>query len=355
MKTNFKSVTLYYFSGTGNAKSAAHWMAEDVRSKGLKVTVLDIATIKNEDISVPEKDSLVGFFFPTHGFNAPPIVLSFLARFPRGNNRVFWANTRAGMKLFRLHTPGISGIAQLLPALLFFLKGYITVGWRPLDMPSNWISIHPALRKKAVEFIFKRCRKTVSKFCDKVLSGKTVCRGLLDLPLDLAISPISILYYFFGRFFLAKTFVATGDCDHCGLCLERCPVGAIKEYNDRLYWKFTCESCMQCMNHCHKNAIETSHGFTAVLWWIAFSLVPLGIGRTIFRDTIEEFVGSEVVTGWVFEIVAIAAGLVTVLIGYWVLHFLMKLKPFNKLITWTSLTHLPFWGRYKCKEKLEDS
>ena len=152
------------------------------------------------------KDTLIGFCYPTHGFNAPPIVLKFIRKFNKGTSDIFLLNTRAGMKLFKLFTPGLSGIALLLPALILKLKGYKIRAYRPIDLPSNWISLHPGLRKKVVDSIFNRCKRIVDSFSEKILSRKRVYRGLLDLPIDLAISPIALGYYFYGRFGIAKTF-----------------------------------------------------------------------------------------------------------------------------------------------------
>lgn len=45
--------------------------------------------------------------------------------------------------------PGLSGLALILPALMLRLKGYRIKGLRPLDLPSNWISLHPGLRGKS--------------------------------------------------------------------------------------------------------------------------------------------------------------------------------------------------------------
>jgi Pyruvate/2-oxoacid:ferredoxin oxidoreductase delta subunit len=352
MKIPYTSLTIYFFSGTGNARAAANWTAERAEQQGVSVQVYNIDKLESGDIPAPEEGSLMGFFYPTHGFNAPPLVLDLLRRFPRSrDNDVFFVNTRAGMKLFRLHTPGLSGVAQLLPALMLRLKGFRTVGWRPLDPPSNWISIHPALRGKALDFIFDRCRKTMVAFTDKVLSGKKVYRGLFDLPVDLLISPIALLYFVFGRFILAKTFVASSDCDDCGLCVKQCPVNAIVKIKNRLFWSFSCESCMRCMNHCPKKAIETAHGATFLLWWIGFSILPLILTGALLHEHIHEAIGASPVVDSLFELVMMLTGLLFLFLAYFALHFLMKLRAFNKLVAWTSLTHLPFWGRYRAPKK----
>ncbi len=357
MNFKYQSLCLYYFSGTGNAKTASTWVAQSAKEKGLEVEVHNISKLADTKIPTPKKGSLVGFFFPTHGFNAPPIVLSFLAHFPRSKNHdVFLVNTRAGMKIHKLVTPGISGIAQYLSAGILAAKGYRTVGWRPLDLPSNWIPLHPALRGRAVEYIFSRCKETMLSFTDKILTGKRVLRGLIDLPIDILISPIAFMYFFIGRFALAKAFVASNDCDHCGLCITQCPVHAIEEKAGRLYWKYTCESCMKCMNNCHKNAIETPHGFTVILWWLAFSIIPSYLTGLLLQDYVYKYAGRNALSENVFEFSMTITGMLCLFAAYWVLHFTMKLRPISWLVTYTSLTKLPFWGRYKAlkqKQKVE--
>ena len=74
---------------------------------------------------------------------------------------------------------------------------------------------------------------------------------------------------------IAKTFIATDSCNNCGLCVKNCPLNAISIINDRPYWSFNCESCMRCMNNCPQRAIETAHSYVVLLWWIAFSLIPV--------------------------------------------------------------------------------
>jgi hypothetical protein len=91
--------------------------------------------------------------------------------------------------------PGMSGLAQLFPATILLLKGYKIKGLQPMDLPSNWISIHPGLRQKVVVSIFQRCEKISKRFAARILNGERVFKGLLSLPIDLLISPI-LRYYF---------------------------------------------------------------------------------------------------------------------------------------------------------------
>lgn len=135
---------MFYFSGTGNARNVAHWMASAWQSRNREAETIDLARVEAHAICLDPGDE-VGIASPTHGFNFPPVTLRFLFAFPRAPNAngAFIVNTRAGVRFFGVCIPGLSGVAQLLAALVLLLKGYRVVGMRPIDLPSNWISLHP--------------------------------------------------------------------------------------------------------------------------------------------------------------------------------------------------------------------
>lgn len=351
MKNNavkYNKLIIYYFSGTGNAKNASMWILKVAEENGLKTQLINIDRF--ESIEPPKiiDRTLIGFCSPTHGFNSPPIVLKFIRKFPFVKNAdVFILNTRAGLKLHKLFVPGMSGLAQILPALILKLKGYRIIGMQPLDLPSNWISVHPGLRKKVVNSIYNRCNRIVNSFALKMISGKRSYKALISLPIDLAVIPISIGYYMIGRFFLAKTFIATDACNSCEKCVKQCPVQAIKMVNEKPFWTYKCESCMRCMNTCSQRAIETPHSYAALLL-IILSLVisPLiisllkyiGFWEIVRRSVVAENLYI-LFYWWVF--------LLFMFLTYRILHFLMRYKLINTIIAYTSLTKYKFWRRYK--------
>lgn len=342
----YSNLIIYYFSGTGNAKYAAENIIAIAQKNGIKTKLFDISKDKPKHNAIDE-NTLIGFCFPTHGFNAPPIVLKYISKFPKRNLDVFLLNTRAGMKLFKIHTPGLGGIALWLPAIILFLKGYKIKGFRPLDLPSNWISLHPGLSSKAKNFIVSKCNATLSNFTNRILQGKRILNGFIWLPLDIAVLPISFAYYLYGRYAIAKTFFANYDCNNCGLCIKNCPLNAIKLKNNRPFWTFKCESCMKCMNNCPKRAIETAHGFILFLWWLAFSFLPLLVVKGLVEAELinQDFYKQNfniLFYGSMFLI-----GIITIYFGYEILHQLLRIRIVNKIITFTSLTHYKFWKRYK--------
>lgn len=342
---DWNSLYIYYISGTGNARMSSQWIGEEAVRRGLKTVVQQIDRL--EDIRMPEPGDrpLIGFAFPTHGFNAAPIMLKFIAGFPPHLCReIFLLNTRAGMKLSKLFLPGLSGIALMLPAFMLWLKGYKCIGFRSVDLPSNWISLHPGIKKSVIESIYAKREPQVRIFANRILSGEKIYRGLYSIPVDLLISPVAAGYYVAGRFFLAKTFIANNNCNNCGICIKECPTASIKYVNNRPYWKLTCESCMRCMNNCPQRAIETAHGMATLIivlvsaantWLIMFLINSFNISPDdLWWKIASQLLGLGVMVG--------SAALI-----YMVMHYLMRLRPISFLVRFTSLTTLPFWRRYR--------
>ena len=345
----FDKIIIYYFSGTGNARSVAKWIGDTAEKQKIKVHLVNIGNNERVNEEIITDKTLIGYCYPTHGFNAPPIVLSYLWKFfkSKHKNRFFVLNTRGGMKMSKIFTPGINGLALLLPTLILWIKGYKLLGYRSIDLPSNWISLHPGLKESVVKSIFERCKQITTNFSVKILTGKKVTPAFWWLPIDLALLPISAGYYIYGRFVLSKTFIATNSCNNCGLCIEKCPVKAIKLVNDKPYWLHKCESCMQCMNNCPTRAIETPHGYTSVLWWFNFGILPVLIANMI--SSISNYKGTKFEI--IYNAIFIFLSILIIFGSYNILHKLMNVRYINTIIKYTSLTSYSFWRRYKAPKK----
>lgn len=342
----YNKLVVYYFSGTGNSENVALWLADAAREKGMEVSLTNIAKTDRLAIPTPEPNTLVAFCSPIHGFNYPPVMLNFILRFPKAKNHVLLLNTRAGMLLGKWITPGLTGIAFYFSALVLMLKGYSIRSMFPVDLPSNWISVHPGLNDRTVKFLHERNREKVDRFAQNVLAGGTNFRGVREIIQDLLISPISLGYYFIGRFFFAKTYYASSACDNCGLCIQSCPVKAIKTVDNRPFWTFNCESCMHCMSYCPKRAIETAHG-SIVLITVLSSLVFSGLLYRYFGQLFFDI--EHTFAGFILESV-LFLGILAV--WYRLLHYAMRFKFIERLVVYTSLTKYKFWGRrYRALKK----
>jgi ferredoxin/flavodoxin len=330
---------VYYFSGTGNSENVAKWLSDIAKENGMEATLINIARTDRLSISSLDPEALVAFVSPIHGFNYPPVMLHFITRFPNGRNNVLLMNTRAGMLIGKWITPGLTGIAFYFSALILKMKGYSIKAMFPVDLPSNWISVHPGLNERTVKYLHERNQEKVYRFARNVFAGGSDFRGLYEIIQDALVAPISLGYYFMGRFLFAKTYFASADCDNCGLCIKSCPVKAIKKVDNRPFWTFNCESCMHCMSNCPKRAIETGHGYILV-FSLLFSLLLSGLFYKYFAELFFDI--KNTFTGFV---ISSALFLAMLAVWYRAIHFAMRLRFVERLIVYTSFTKYKFWGR----------
>lgn len=348
MTSPYKKITICYFSGTGNARNTAMWIADEAEKAGIDAEVVDIAKTQRRGIDSPISNTLIGFIGPTHGFHFPKIMRRFIRHFPKAENcSALVMNTRGGLKFGNTYIGGVSGVLHFWSSLILKRKGYKITGLYTVDLPSNWISLHPALGKEKIILIYQHIEPKVRNFASTIISGGKNFKALSirNLLFDILISPISLLYILFGQYFFSKSYIASSACDNCGLCEKQCPVQAIKTINGRKFWTTKCENCMQCMNICPKQAIETAHGFIISTCIIASVIINIIVFELLKHPTFENWLWmqNENIMFWVKSVFMLAS----ILINYLITHWLMQFKFFERLVVHSSLTSYKFWGRYK--------
>lgn len=344
--TIYDSTTFYYMSGTGNSLKVAKWMAEHSEKVHTDTCLRSVEEANPvEEVVVGEKN-LVGLVFPTHGFTAPWHMLKFLVRMPRKKNtHAVISATRAGLKFRKIFFPGISGSSLFIAAILLFLKGYTIRGLLPMDMPSNWMSLHSGLKKDAANAIIDRAKKRTKLFSARIHNGKTDYRSgwlFYEFIWGVLLSWLSALYLVIGRFFLAKLFYANSSCNSCGLCEEYCPVGAVqfRGKDKRPYWQYHCESCMRCMGYCPHQAIEAHQSWGIGIWLVGTLLADYFL-VDLFGDYILK-AGNY--SGIITNVLKYLIFLTVILFSYNVLQLITRFAWFNKLFSFLTLTH--YYRRY---------
>jgi len=345
----YSNTVIYFMTGTGNSYRVSTWVGRIAQEQRSNTLVVPIDRAKPSKEIGDGPSNLIGIVTPTHGFTAPWHVLKFAWRLPRGKRtHAFSIATRAGLKLGRIFTPGISGSATFLIALILRLKGYRVRGVAGVDMPSNWFSLHPIQRMENLEAIISRAENTTNEFAERILSNRKVWftwNNLYEIVCGIVLSPISVGYLLAGRFFLAKLFFANTNCNGCGVCASNCPVGAIKMWgraNPRPFWKYNCESCMRCAAFCPPAAVEAGHSWGVILYFIGAAPVS----AYLFARLGESVPGIAYLKGhWVGEILDFVYFYPAIFGSYVLFQILLRVPAINRFFTRTTLTH--FWGRYR--------
>lgn len=344
-----RNITIYFMSGTGNSFRVASWIREYcTKYPDVSAAVIPIEK-GNPELEIEESpDDMLGIVMPTHAFTAPWHVIRYVLSLPRRNVRAFCVATRAGLKIGPLFTPGVSGSGTFLIAMILALKGYRVAGVTSIDMPCNWIALHPSLSASAVDSIIARAKPKAEKFIMRIFSGERVwwsLTNLYELILGALLMPVTLMFLVAGRFYLSKLFFANNDCSGCGLCSENCPTNAIRMPGGRKrrpYWRFRCESCMRCMAFCPRKAIEAGHSWAVILAFI--TSIPVAV--YLFEWMISAFPQASAFDNYLTrEVVSLAYLYLSLFVSYLIFNILVQIPAINGAFTWTTLTH--FYKRYR--------
>ena len=257
---------MFYFSGTGNARNVARWMVDAWRERGpgrrgdrpgaeWRVGTVEIG---------PDDD--IGLASPTHGFNFPPITLAFLFAFPRTTfgqpslhhqhpggrpavrgvcsraERRGAASGRARVRCSRATVWSACGPSTFPPAGSRCIRDF---GRTPSGRSMSAARPSPGGSRTACSTAVAICGR--SSTCRRICCSRRSPSATTSSAGSSSRSRSS-----------PRPRAMPAAC-----ASSQCPVQAIRLVAGRPFWSHRCESCMRCMNHCPKRAIETAHGFVA--------------------------------------------------------------------------------------------
>ncbi|MCQ2128533.1 MAG: EFR1 family ferrodoxin [Bacteroidaceae bacterium] len=243
---------IYYFSGTGNSRWAAEYIANATNDK--LASIADAMTVGGSQIAERGNDNVVGFVFPVNGWMPPKIVRQFIKHLNIHNAEhcyiycVMTAGDNIGeaMSVMRkdLNAAGLhldSAFSLIMPESYVCLPGFnvddenkkrwkLSQAKRDVEIISEYI-IH---RRKGIEQLTKGPVPYILTY-------------VLGIP--------------FNKLFISdKPFKVDEErCIRCGKCVETCPVKNINGGKGKLpSWKKdgTCTNCMACYHHCPQHAIN---------------------------------------------------------------------------------------------------
>ena len=239
-----KNAVIYYFSGTGNTRTAAEMVGEALEKRGVKATLFDV---RRPLIDIPDPDMFdaAGFAYPIHAFNTPRFFLRFADMLPKAPGRTAFIFKTSG-EPFRLNDASSRALMRKLRR-----KGFRVVSDVHMLMPYNIMFRYPdAIARQ----MYLHTRDMAELTAKKLLDGSS--RVERCSPLIYAVSLIFRIQWF-GAFLNGPLIHAKKDlCTGCGLCAKRCPAQNITMVNGLPRFSHHCTMCMSCSYYCPKDAVR---------------------------------------------------------------------------------------------------
>jgi NAD-dependent dihydropyrimidine dehydrogenase PreA subunit len=243
-----ENIRIITFSGTGNTRFVVDALVRDLEKRGVQAIAQNMEELLHTSGGISASDNeLVGFAYPVHAFNAPPLLENFLRHLPALTKpRMCFLIKSSGSPW--AHAGSTSTVNSILAG-----KNWHVVYEALVPMPSNFVTGYP-------EDFIKFNLELMLKQADKI-AAEMVTRKKSLLPDNLIMQTLSVLMRiehlgakFYGRY------LKVGDkCTQCGLCARQCPTKNISLKDGKFRFGWHCTLCMRCSFDCPVQAYSHKH------------------------------------------------------------------------------------------------
>ena len=239
---------IFYFSGTGNTK----WMAQQLaQATGEQLLYIPDELRKGKLQYTLQEGERLGFCFPTHGWQPPRIVRTFIrnASFILPPSSYVYAATTCGDNM---------GHAMRILDKELGKKGMKTDARFAVVMPESNVCfsfLHLDTPEK-VQQKKTAARKTVAHISEVVKNRQVGVEELVKGAIPYTYTYVIGGYYNKHLITDKHFWVDEEACIQCGLCAKLCPVDDIEGLPP--HWKHdgSCTNCLACYHHCPRHAIH---------------------------------------------------------------------------------------------------
>lgn len=232
---------IIYFSGTGNSRFAAEFLAKELNDKVIDAGRL----VKAEETGVFHSDKPWVFAAPTYSWQMPRLFSDFIRKSDFSGSRVAY---------FVLTCGGEIGEAGKYAEILCKETQLDYRGILQVPMPENFITMFSAPGEAKIREMIKTAKTILLDGAQKIQQGLPFPAHKIRLLDKLKSGPIN---QGFNRYFLKATgYYVTDKCISCGKCADLCVLNNIRMVDGRPVWGDTCTQCMACICRCPQEAIE---------------------------------------------------------------------------------------------------
>lgn len=231
---------ILYFSGTGNSAYAARFLAAELHDELVNLN----DRIKAGDHSPLTSDRPWIVAAPVYCWQLPRLVRDWMMQTElRGNKDIYFVLT-CGSDM---------GNAEKYLKKLCTELGFNYRGAAPVVMPENYIAMFKAPDEGEETVIMKKADRTLARIVRRLKNNENLQPVKVNV-IGKLLSGINSGYY--SLIVKDKKFYAEDNCNGCGLCEKKCPLGNIEIVDGKPQWNGSCTHCMACIAYCPKEAIE---------------------------------------------------------------------------------------------------
>lgn len=330
-----KTFFAHYFTGTGNTARVVELLQAQLRLADWQGQTRPVTF---QPPQFPQSD-LHLFAFPVHAFAIPQVMRLYMKALPKGDGATAAVLAVVGDVSSRRPVAGYEGQALTEARRLLLRRGYDVVLSDVVTHVNNFTQAVSPPPPKEWPLIDELAQGQVRSIAQRLLNGTVSHRHCPWYNKAWSII-IGGAFRTLGRPGMGKLFAADPNCNSCGLCANKCPVGAINMVEGKPRWRLNCQACQRCINICPKTSIQTSVARVAVFaallavpyWQALYFLAP---------DSMHALPQS----------LALAAGALSYFVGYvalclamdWLIFRFEKVRLLNRVLSW-GLTR--FFRRY---------
>ncbi len=236
------SISIYYFSGTGNTEKVALTFYKHLRKEVSVCSVYRMEDHIHGNKRPVLQNSVVGLLFPVYFHSIPRLVEDFI------QNASFAPYTKVFLIAVSSNISYADRTSLFRAAHLVRKKQSDIYFHEIVPMPRNIQVKQPAaVSAKLHNIAVKRTPEITKEIIH--LNRKHLSFSVFHFLLDLLSSKKT-----FGKRF-GKNLTVSSKCIKCGLCIRNCPTKNIR-MDIGIKFGYNCTMCMRCIYYCPVNAIR---------------------------------------------------------------------------------------------------
>ncbi len=240
---------IFWFSGTGNSRWAAHRLGEIIGDDRL-VAIADYPAGSDCSFTLARHER-VGFVFPTYSWGPAPVVARFVHCLTLNGYKA------ADNYCYALTTCGDDvGLSAQIMAHTMSPALHLDAMFS-LQMPNNYVCF-PGFDTDSADVENSKLAEAqvrIGAIAELIAERRCVVdvtRG------SMAWLKSRVVYPLFKRLLMSpKPFRADASvCTRCGRCVRVCPLHNVEQATDGLpHWSGNCAMCLACYHHCPAHAV----------------------------------------------------------------------------------------------------